>query len=315
MVQYTIPDILLLFFIYAFCGWCCEVIFAVLRSGKFVNRGFLNGPVCPIYGFGVVTVILLLTPLQDHLAVLFLGSMLLTTVLEFLTGWVLERVFHLKWWDYSENRFNLKGYVCLEFSIIWGLAATFVMRVVQPAIYDLCKRLPETVVLVCLVLFSLTIIVDLIATVAAIRNFNRRLSVLTTLAGGINEFSDRLGDNISSGVLAVKEYGDEVIDRYDDVADLVRTHRAEEKALEEQHRAEEKALLKARLEEGHLRNEEKREELLGKLKDLRFSDRRIMKAFPSLRSKSYQGAINRLRDAHKSTDKKDDAGTRPRIQD
>ncbi|MGI6012736.1 MAG: putative ABC transporter permease [Oscillospiraceae bacterium] len=309
MLQYTIQDLLLLFFIYAFCGWCCEVIYAVLRSGKFVNRGFLNGPVCPIYGFGVVTVIVLLTPLQEHLIALFLGSMLLTTVLEFLTGLVLERLFHLKWWDYSENRFNIKGYVCLEFSLIWGFAATFVMRIVHPIIYDLCNRLPDKVVLACLILFGLTLVVDLIATIAAIRNFNRRLHLLTALAEEINEFSDRLGDSISSRVIAVKQYSDEVIDRYDDVADMIREHRseektleeqhrAEEKALEEQHRAEEKALLKERLAEGRTRNEEKREEFRAKLKEHKFSDRRIMRAFPSMHSDSYQGAIDTLRDEH-----------------
>ena len=92
---FSLYQVFAYFLIYSCLGWCLEVIYAAVTTGKLINRGFLNGPVCPIYGFGVVTVILLLTPLQDHLAVLFFGSMLLTTVLEFLTGWVLERVFHL----------------------------------------------------------------------------------------------------------------------------------------------------------------------------------------------------------------------------
>lgn len=300
--------------------------FAVLKNGKFVNRGFLNGPICPIYGFGVLTVILLLTPLQQNLLILFLGSMLLTTVLEFLTGLVLEKLFGLKWWDYSDRRFNLKGYICLEFSIMWGFAATFVMRIAHPLIYDLCRRLPDTLVMVCLVLFGILFAIDLCATIAAIRNFNRRLHTLTVLAEEIHEFSDRLGDSLSSRVIAVKKHSDEFIDRYDDVADMIRDHRAEEKALEErhraeekaledQHRAEEKALLKERLAEGRLRNEEKRKEFLAKLTERRRSDLRLMRAFPSMHSKSYQGAIDTLRDEQEEPTIVPPLEQRNRIQD
>ena len=307
MLQYSPHEFLLLFFLYAFIGWCCEVMYAALQTGKFVNRGFLNGPICPIYGFGILTVILLLSPLQQNLLILFFGSMLLTTVLEFFTGLVLEKLFRLKWWDYSGRRFHLMGYVCLEFSIIWGFAATFVMRIAHPLIYDLCSHLPMLLVQIFLVLFGILFVIDLAATITAIRNFNRRLHTLTALAEELHDFSDRLGDSLSTRVIAVKQRTDEVIDRYDDVADMIRDHRAEEKALEErhraeekaleeQHRAEEKALLKERLAEGRLRNEEKREEFLARLQERRRSDLRLMRAFPSMHSKSYQGAIDTLRD-------------------
>ena len=90
-----------IFIIYAFLGWCSEVAFAAVNKGKFVNRGFLNGPVCPIYGVGMLIVVLCLWNLRDRPLLLFLGSALLTTALEFVTGFVLERFFHDKWWDYS----------------------------------------------------------------------------------------------------------------------------------------------------------------------------------------------------------------------
>ena len=86
----SLYEVTWMFFFYAFLGWCAEVAYAAVRRGKFVNRGFLNGPVCPIYGFGLVTVILLLSPLSEKLVLLFLGSVVLTSTLEFLTGWVLE---------------------------------------------------------------------------------------------------------------------------------------------------------------------------------------------------------------------------------
>ena len=93
----TIYEIAWYFFIYAFLGWCTEVSFFAVKKGKFVNRGFLNGPVCPVYGFGLVAVIAALTPLKDNLLLLFLGSVLITSALEFLTGWALEKIFHTRW--------------------------------------------------------------------------------------------------------------------------------------------------------------------------------------------------------------------------
>ena len=96
-----------LFFIYAFLGWCTEVSYAALVTGKFVNRGFLNGPVCPVYGFGAVIILAALTPLADNLLLLFLGSMALASALEWLTGFALEKLFHQRWWDYSDQPFNL----------------------------------------------------------------------------------------------------------------------------------------------------------------------------------------------------------------
>ena len=106
------------FFIYGFLGWCCEVIYAAIIDGKFVNRGFLNGPICPIYGFGVLFVLTLLEPIRENFLFLFIGSVILTSVLEFITGFLLEKVFKMKWWDYSNERFNIHGYICLKFSII-----------------------------------------------------------------------------------------------------------------------------------------------------------------------------------------------------
>ncbi|MFQ9473221.1 MAG: putative ABC transporter permease [Oscillospiraceae bacterium] len=124
--------LLWIFFIYAFLGWCTEVSYAALKTGRFVNRGFLNGPVCPVYGFGVVIVLWVLEPLRGNLLLLFLGSVALTSLLEWLTGFVLERLFHQRWWDYSQEPFNLGGYICLRFSIAWGLACLFVVKLLHP---------------------------------------------------------------------------------------------------------------------------------------------------------------------------------------
>lgn len=146
--------LLWIFFVYAFLGWCTEVSFAALTSGRFVNRGFLNGPVCPIYGVGVVIVLFFLDPLRGNTFLLFLGSVLLTSLLEWVTGFVLEKIFHQRWWDYSNEPFNLGGYICLRFSIAWGLACLFVVEIIHPSILWLIHLIPHTLGLVLLALFS-----------------------------------------------------------------------------------------------------------------------------------------------------------------
>ena len=176
----TVYEIISYFFIYAFLGWCCEVIFAAVKEGRFVNRGFLNGPVCPIYGFGVITVLMILWGVKDNFVLLFFGSVLLTSVLEYVTGYILEKFFHMRWWDYSSEHFNIKGYVCLKFSILWGLACLIVVDIVHPAIENLVLHLPVrlTVVLLCVLTFAM--LADAIITAIGISNTNKYLKLLSS---------------------------------------------------------------------------------------------------------------------------------------
>ncbi len=199
--------VLWIFFAYAFLGWCTEVSFAALVSGKFVNRGFLNGPVCPIYGFGVVIVLACLEPLRDNLLLLFVGSVLLTSALEWLTGFVLEKLFHQRWWDYSNEPFNLGGYICLRFSIAWGLACLLVVDVIHPTIHWLIILIPHTLGLVLLAVFSAAMVVDLAATVRTIASINRKLGQMDELAAKIKSASNEFGENLADRVLDAAEKG------------------------------------------------------------------------------------------------------------
>ena len=104
----------LLFFIYSFLGWCVEVAFVAIVARKVENRGFLNGPVCPIYGCGMLGVLAALTPYRDNFILLFIGGFIICTAVELFGGWVLDKIFHMRWWDYTKNKFNIGGYVCLR---------------------------------------------------------------------------------------------------------------------------------------------------------------------------------------------------------
>lgn len=126
-----ILEMLFIFFAYSFLGWVLEVIAVAVKDRKFVNRGITNGPLCPIYGIGALTIIL--TTLDDvNIFWLFVGSFIYGTLLEFITGKILERVNKNKWWDYSKKKFNLDGYVCLQYSLLWGLLGVLLVKFINP---------------------------------------------------------------------------------------------------------------------------------------------------------------------------------------
>ncbi|HEX3038212.1 MAG TPA: putative ABC transporter permease [Oscillospiraceae bacterium] len=127
----------IIFTIYSFIGWVCETIFCSVPKKKFVDRGFLNGPFCPIYGFGALIVIDILSPFEENVFLLFFSSVIVTTAIEYVTGVVLEKIFHTTWWDYSENKFNFQGRICLTNSLLFGVMCVVGIQFVHPIILDL----------------------------------------------------------------------------------------------------------------------------------------------------------------------------------
>ena len=134
-----------LFFIYSFIGWAGEVAAAAVRKHRFVNRGFVNGPLCPVYGAGAVAVAVFLPELHDRLFFLFIGGMIVTSFVEYLTGRTMEKIFHRKWWDYSKDRFNLDGYVSLKSSLAWGVGAVLMIRIFNPLFVRVISLIPGLV--------------------------------------------------------------------------------------------------------------------------------------------------------------------------
>lgn len=193
--------VLLSFFIYSFLGWCTEVVYAALKERKFVNRGFLNGPVCPIYGFGVITVVNILEPVSDQYVILYVASAVLATVLEWITGFLLEKLFQHKWWDYSNIPLNLNGYVCVIFSLLWGVACVVIVKWIHPFFFKGLERIPLWLGITFLIIFGILFIVDLCVTVAGILKLNRHLDKMEKIAKELQNISDQIGGNISKNVL------------------------------------------------------------------------------------------------------------------
>ena len=270
-------EILSLFFIYSFIGWCAEVSYHALVTGTFVNRGFLNGPFCPIYGIGVLGVIFLLEPVKQNLFLLFLCALLLTSFLEFLTGFILEKLFHARWWDYTDEPFHLGPYVCLKFSLIWGFACVFILEILHPSILLLNSLLPNILGKILLALLTAAMAADLYVTIATVTHIFRRLERLDKLAAEIQLISDRIGERISDSTLEVlqkQQQGRERISEYKEYWD---------KRLEGP-----KEQLIQRLEDYKL-------EFQQKLSENSLGHRRIIKAFPHLHPRKHRKVLDALR--------------------
>ena len=264
-------EVLWIFIIYAFIGWCAEVSYAAVNRGIFVNRGFLNGPYCPIYGCGVVIVVTVLTPLKDNLFLLFVGSVVLTSVLEYITGFLLERVFHNKWWDYSNLPFNLHGYICLKFSIYWGLACTFIMDIIHPIIYKFITLIPQILGIVLISIGMTVFAVDITITVMTIMKLNKRMKAMDEIAKKIHKLSDQeTHEDILQKIENTKEDIQEKTSEFSNKQKLA----YEEKVQELEKLKQKYAGLMERREPGV---------------------KRLMKAFPNMRSLDFKDTLEKYK--------------------
>lgn len=266
----SLTNYLWFFIIYAFLGWWIEVAFHAVTEGKFMNRGFLNGPVCPIYGFGMIILLYFLSPLADNFMLLFIGSVILTSALEFITGFVLEKVFNDKWWDYSNRPFNIKGYICLSFSIMWGLAAVFVINIVHPSIFNFISFFNNNSSTIMLILFISYFIADFIVTLLGILKINKQYRLLEEMAARLRLYSDGIGEDIYKRVSSVVEATDKINQKIQD-------SKSEFEDLNEKDLPELQEKYNKMIEEKH------------------FVHRRLEKAYPNIKEK-----LSKLKHNHKT---------------
>lgn len=180
-MRYSGYEMLWFFFVSSFVGWCAEVIVAAVKKHKFINRGFVSGPLCPIYGAAAVTFAVFLPELKENLFFLFLGGMILASFIEYFTGRMLERIFHRKWWDYSGKRFNLDGYISLQTSVLWGILAMVSIWFADPAICWVLDKLPAWIDLTAAWILTGLLILDYVGSVIAVLGLkkNERISLIT----------------------------------------------------------------------------------------------------------------------------------------
>ena len=177
-MEYTWYQFIWLFWIYSFGGWCLEVVNAAVKRKKFVNVGYLNSPFCVIYGFSAVAFAVFLPEIQNSLFFLFLGGVIIAGFIEYTSGKLLERIFGRKWWDYSDHRFHIGGYVCLETAMLWGVCAVIMVRFSNPLLLRLIARIPGLIGKICLWGIGIVIGLDAIGSSAAVFQMHYRLRKL-----------------------------------------------------------------------------------------------------------------------------------------
>lgn len=169
----TICIYILFFFVYSFLGWCLEVICKLITEKRFTNRGILIGPICPIYGYGVLIMTLFFRKYLNDPITLFILIIVSCSILEYFTSYFLEKVYHTRWWDYSTKKFNINGRICLETMIPFGILGLLIMNYINPIVFNLLNILPNYLIYILSTIFLITYIIDNIISCKIIYNIQK----------------------------------------------------------------------------------------------------------------------------------------------
>ena len=193
MINYIeIIKIILYFIVYSFFGWVMESVLKTIVQKKPVNSGFLYGPFCPIYGFGAIIMFIFLQGFKERPILLFIIAFLVLSIWEYVVGWMLEKIFHTKYWDYTENKFNIKGRVCLMNSLFWGFLGVVFIRYMHPFIVEKIDILKVNDLLFLTITLLIIMIVDLIISIIKVKNISINLEKLKQITTSIKEKIDEL---------------------------------------------------------------------------------------------------------------------------
>lgn len=290
-------SICMYFLLYSFLGWVVEVMYHAVTVGKIINRGFLNGPVCPVYGFGMLAVLACGNALSGSVSdatrlngfTLFLFGMVLATAVELIAGWALDRLFHARWWDYSDKPFNVHGYICLEFSIIWGLAIVLVVKVVHPLLsLHTVNAIPEKYGWWIMLGLYMMYLFDLIVTVLTVSGANRRLKELDEIRKLMRKPSDKLSEAVGTTTMNSARR----IEEGQVQASLARSELRESAEQAHENMDLKLAEVKAKRDEMQTRAEELAVQLTsGRF----FGNARLLKAFPSLKHELYEETMEEIK--------------------
>lgn len=243
------------FMVYSIFGWIYESILCSLRERRLINRGFLNGPYCPIYGFGAIIDIFFLGKLENPISIFLLGA-LLACSLEYFTSWAMEKLFHARWWDYSSRRFNIKGRICLLGAVVFGMFAVVLLKVVHPVVYEYTYRIEKSRLNIISTALFLIFFFDTIYTIIKLSKFEEKLKELTYLMNNLISGNNGYRKLILEKIKDIESYGEDKLAR------------------------------------------------INILKKLNFQERRILKAFPKLKSLRYNETLQKIREFMASTNKK-----------
>lgn len=199
--MYELSMLFLYFIIYAFLGWCAEVAVTAVKQRRFVNRGVMNGPIVPLYGLMATLAGVFLEPGENNLFVFVLGSVVLCAAIEVVAGVILERQFGRRWWDYSDRPMNLKGYICLESSLVKGILVALAVRFLTPVLHWGLSFLPAIALQILALVLAVVLAVDGLVMVYGVHAVRRRWKMSGPIAEYLQQASETIGDGVTTRTL------------------------------------------------------------------------------------------------------------------
>ena len=308
--SYSAAQWLLVFYLYCVLGWCFESTVVSVEQRRWVNRGFLRGPMLPIYGFGAVILLHVSLPLQGHPVWSYLACMTAATVFEYIVGVVMEKIFKVKYWDYSKQRFQFQGYICLRSSLCWGFLGLILTGVIHPPINALVVGLPFIGLIIIDVLFSAAFVSDVVVSVRSALDLAKVLVELDRLREQGAELRKQLSETalveLTNLSYKVEEAHGEFTERMDEAKAQLAERMDEAREKVDDAREQLAAAREMTAEERRAQTAEAREQLQAKLAELqrRFDERAaalgrtrksLLRGNPTARSERYGEVLERLK--------------------
>jgi uncharacterized membrane protein len=201
--QFSLYQMCIMFVFWSCVGWAVEVVTMTIETGEYQNRGFLNMPLCPIYGAGVLLVVSLFRPFAHTWILLFFLTALMCTAFELSVGLIMEKIFHNRWWDYSMYKFNFKGYICLWTSCGWGIGCVLVIKFVQPFLERVIAAVPFNAGCIFIAVMFVIIMIDTIASIRAAVNLNMKLRKIDELSKLMLKSAQTVGGKLAGATQRV----------------------------------------------------------------------------------------------------------------
>lgn len=286
--DYSAWQWLLIFYLYCFLGWCFESTVVSVQQRRFVNRGFLRGPMLPIYGFGATILLHVSLPLYDRPVELFFASMFAATVFEYIVGVLMEKLFKVKYWDYSTHRFQFQGRICLQSSLCWGFLGLILARMIHPPVETIVVVLPFWLLVVVDVLLSAGFAGDVVVSVRTALDLARMLEELDKLREQSAELRRQLSETALVQLTRLSYWVDEARGEWSEKMDGAREQFSERMDGAREQFSDAKEQILARLDELQNRFDEQAAGL-GRIR------KSMLRGNPSARSARYDAVLQRLK--------------------
>lgn len=209
MYNYSVAEWILLFFIYGFFGWIFETTYVSLRKRKFVNRGFLRGPILPIYASGAIIILFATIPFQGNFVAIYFAGMIAATLLELVVGLAMESIFKVKYWDYSNQKIQYKGVICLSSSLAWGFLTLFLTQVIHKPVERILYSVPEAAQYPAAVILSFIFTVDVVLSVRTALDMRKMLEQMEKMRLELKAMEAQLAAQIEERIENAKENAEE----------------------------------------------------------------------------------------------------------